>query len=470
VASQPRTFALFAPELKALLAKRALKELRQALALLSPMDLAEGWPMLSPEEQRLIFKLLSRRRAIVLFEALEIEDQARLLEALERERAAEAALPPSSAPDGGGPIPNGETAVGQLIRGLSPRTLAKLNRYLDRESPAAALPRPAYPEGTVGRLMHPPMVPLEAGLTARQALQRFHAALRPGSSMPVSMLFVTSRDGRLLRTVELRDLLAAPPDMTLADLSTSAEPIKLSPDTDQEDAARLFERYELPAAPVVDDAGRLIGILTLDDIVHVLKTEASEDIAKLGGTSPEELRSRSVLEIARLRMPWLVITVAGGLSVSLVIRLFEETLRELVALATFTPLIAGMGGNVGTQSSTIVVRGLATGEIPEGTMLSTAWRETRTGLMLGALYGILAAGVAAALYGSALPPRFPLVVGIAMCVSMTTAATLGAAVPFCLKRAGTDPANATGPFITTTTDLLTNALYLGLATWWLAAR
>jgi magnesium transporter len=312
--------------------------------------------------------------------------------------------------------------------------------------------------------MHPPSVPLESSLTARQALEKFQAVLRPGSAMPVSMLFVVGRDGRLLSAVELRDLLAAPPDMRLSELASSIELIKLAPTADQEEAARLFDRFGLAAAPVVDDSDRLVGIVTMDDILQVVQKEASEDIAKLAGTSAEELRSRSVLEVVGLRMPWLLVTVAGGAMVSLIIRHFEATLQQILALASFTPLIAGMGGNVGTQSSMIVVRGLATGELSDARLLPTMGRECLAGMVLGLVYGAAAALAAALLYGGAVPPRFPYVVGSAMWVSMTVAATMGAAVPFALKRAGTDPANATGPFITTSTDILTTLLYLGVAT------
>lgn len=481
-----RTFALFAPELRQFLANRDLRGLRQMLNLLSPLDLAEGWSELRAEDRLVVFKLLSRRRGVVLFESLSLEDQAALLAALERDRdalaAAKAAGPAepqqatlpfagadavaSSAPDGGAPPPEPEP-VSHLIRSLSPRTLAQLNRYLSKEGaahPSMPMPVVTWPEGTVGTVMHAPAVTLEPTLTARQALEKFQVALRPGAAMPVSTLFVTARDGKLQRSVELRDLLAAPPDVTLAELATSVEPIKLSPLADQEEAARLFERYELSAAPVVDDDGRLIGILTTDDIIRVIQSEASEDIAKLAGTSADELQSRSVLNIVRLRMPWLIVTVAGGMLLSGVIRGFEDTLRQLIALASFTPLIAGMGGNVGTQSSTIVVRGMATGEIPPERERSTIWRECRTGMVLGLVYGLVASGAAWALYHSVMPARFPLVVGFAMWISMTVAGTMGAAVPFALKRFGTDPANATGPFITTCTDLLTNVLYLSVAT------
>lgn len=492
----PRTFALFAPELKALLARGAHKELRQTLALLSPLDLAEGWEILSPADRLVVFKLLSRRRAVVLFESLDVVCQAELLDALERDRAgapepaaANGAAPapadqvaggdatqtafpfvppdPGAPPaEGAAPAPEGPVPVGTLLRSLAPRTLRKLNRYLQLEGAAQPVVAPSqgWPDGTVGRLMHPPSVPLDPALSARQALEKFQISLRPGAAMPVSMLFVTGREGRLHGTVELRDLLAAPPDAKIGELCSSVELIKLAPATDQEEAAKLFERYDLSAAPVVDDADRLVGILTVDDILHVIQKEASEDIAKLAGTSAEEFGSRTVFDVVKLRMPWLLITVIGGLTVSFVIRHYETTLTKLIALATFTPLIAGMGGNVGTQSSTIVVRGLATGAVRDDGMLAVIWREARTGMTLGVIYGVLAAGAALGLYWASLPHSFALVVGLAMFVSMTTAATLGAAIPFILQRLGADPANATGPFISTLTDLLTTTLYLGVAT------
>ncbi len=463
VSTQPQTFSLFLPALKELLARRAIKDLRQMLHLLSPLDLAQGWESIAPESRTLVFKLLSRRKAVLVFETLEVAQQAQLLEMLEQDQNGprETQIP---ARNGESVAAAGKEQVQLLIRSLSTRTLKKLSRFLSKEATWAQVTPQKYPAGTVGSIMRPAPAPLEASLTARQALEQLQASLRPGRSIPTSTLFVSGKDGRLQSTVEMNELLAGPPDIRLSELASSIELIKLQPVSDQEEAVRLFDRYVLTSAPVVDDAGKLIGVVTSEDIVQITQNEASEDIAKLAGTSPEELGNRSVLSIVLLRMPWLLATVVGGTAVSLVIHHFHETLRQLLALASFIPLIAAMGGNVGTQSSTIVVRGLATGEIQGNSLWRTVWQEARTGMLLGVVYAALAGTLAFILYSRSLSGNFPLVVAGATWTSMSLAATMGGLIPFVLRRMKTDPANAAGPFITTSTDLITTLLYLSIAT------
>ncbi len=482
VLHQPRTFALFAPELKALLERRAFKELRQVLQLLNPVDLAEGWPNLPADDQVVLFKLMHRQKALVLFESLEVEHQARLLEALESDRASEAAQAPlpfsptfdpnSSAPDGGGPIPAAQERVGQLIRRLSPRTLRKLNRYLKLEGAAKplAVSSGTWPEGTVGSLMHAPAVPLEPGLTARQALEKFQISLRPGTSMPVSMLFVTEKDGRLLGTVELRDLFAAPPDMRLAELASSVEPIKLAPDTDQEDASRLFERYALSAAPVVDERDRLIGIVTSDDVIRVIEKEATEDIQKLGGTEALDAPyfSLSFGELLKKRAGWLITLFLGELLTATAMGHFESEIQRAVVLALFIPLIISSGGNSGSQATSLIIRSLALREM----LLADWWRVMRRELLFGLVLGAILGGIGLAriflwqqwtpMYG-----EHYLLVAVTVCVSLLGVVlwgTLtGSMLPFALRRLGFDPATASAPLVATLVDVTGIVIYFSVA-------
>jgi magnesium transporter len=245
---------------------------------------------------------------------------------------------------------------------------------------------------------------------------------------------------------------------------TSVEGIKVKPETDQEEVSKVFSKYNLTAAPVVDNEGRLIGILTVKDIISVVRQEATEDITKMVGTRAVDLREHSALKIVRFRMPWLVVTVFGGLLISLIIKFFEPTLAKVIALASFSPLIAGMGGNVGSQSATIMVRSLALGQVNGNQRLRAVFREMRVGILLGIIYGALLGGVAYAIYGAQYHFHFSLVVAAGMCTSMTVAATMGAIGPLFLERIGVDPATATGPLITTTTDIISNFTYFALAT------
>jgi magnesium transporter len=234
---------------------------------------------------------------------------------------------------------------------------------------------------------------------------------------------------------------------------------------DQEEAAKLFSIYRLLAAPVVDGENHFLGILTVNDILGVLDREATEDIAKMAGTGADELETGSLLKVARLRMPWLLASWVGGLAASFIIDRFSGALSQRIALAAFIPVIAGMGGNVGTQSSTIVVRGLATGHIQVGQIARMAWREFRVGLFLGLMYGILLGLWALGKYGRLETLSFPFVVGIGIMTSMTVAAVMGALTPMVVKRCNIDPAVCSAPFVSTSTDILSLLTYFSLANW-----
>jgi magnesium transporter len=196
-----------------------------------------------------------------------------------------------------------------------------------------------------------------------------------------------------------------------------------------------------------------------------MRQEATEDIAKMAGTRAKDLREESAFKIVFFRMPWRVVTLFGGMLISVIIRHFEPVLAKAVALASFSPLIAGMGGNVGSQSATIVVRSLALGHInTRADQMKAIFREFRVGLMLGAIYGIVMAAFAYMIYGHQYGYQFGIVVAIGMGTSMTVAATMGSIEPIVFHRMGVDPATATGPLITTITDIISNFTYFSLAT------
>ena len=208
----------------------------------------------------------------------------------------------------------------------------------------------------------------------------------------------------------------------------------------------------------------LVGVLLMDDVLDIIRQEASEDIAKMVGTNPEEFLRQPASRIVGFRLPWLITTIIGEFAVSLVIKHFHATLQEVVALASFFPLIAAMGGNVGSQSATVVVRGLATGQIRPEEWRRVALLELRVGGMLGVTYGIVVGGFAHVLYGHHLGWLFSAVVALGMVTSMSVASSMGSLEPFIFRHFGIDPATATGPLITTITDLVSTSTYLALAT------
>jgi magnesium transporter len=236
--------------------------------------------------------------------------------------------------------------------------------------------------------------------------------------------------------------------------------IKVNVATDQEEVARLVSRYNLLAIPVVDHSNILVGIITVDDVIDVLREEATEDILKMAGTSGEEISYTSVWKNAKARLPWLFASWVGGIVAMNIIGAFSDGFSGRIAvfavLATFIPVVNGMGGNVGTQSLSIMVRGLATGRVDAKLIWREIYRESRVGLMLGVAYGILLA-LAGFLFTREL--HVGIVAGIAICVNMTLAAVMGTFLPLIAARFKVDPAVASGPFIASSIDAIGSTIF-----------
>ena len=452
--AQMRLLTVMVPEIKSLLAEREFSLLKDVLTECQALDLAECWRDFSAEEQVAIFKLLGTKAAIQLFESVDIDSQRMLLNRLNEETVV--------------PLLEGAhpADIARVFHRLPERAVKKMTSLVKREEALQRIQRVmTFPQNSAGSLMHPEFVKLLPKMTARHALSLVQAVARPHEKRHLFALYVTDDAGKLLGTLSLQDLVGAPEDAVLSDLMLSTDAIKVPAHTDQEEVAKVVAKYDLSSVPVVDEQDCLIGVLTVDDIIDVIRQEATEDIVKMAGTKVEDISARSSFRIARLRLPWLITTLVGELVVSVIIKHYEFTLSKVVALASFLPLIAAMGGNVGSQSATIMVRGLATGHVQRHNMAKEVLKEFRVGLLLGVCYGMVMALMAIILYRDRFGPFFPPVVGLGMCLSMTVASTAGAAEPFILTRFGVDPATATGPLITTTTDLISTSAYFILATW-----
>lgn len=444
--------ALVVPEIKDLLARKDFTTLKSLLRELQPLDLADAWELFEPEHQVRLFQLLNTTAAVKVFECLSPDEQRFLLTTLGDE----------SAPFIEGLDP---ADIAKLFHRLPKKVVKKLAGLVKREESLQKIQLlMAFPAGSAGSLMHPEFVKLTPQMTAKQALDTLQAVARPHHGRHLYALYVTNGQGILHGALTIQDLLSAPSDARLTELMSSVDAIKVPATMDQEEVARRFGKYNLVDAPVVDEQGRLIGVLTVDDIIDVMRQEASEDIAKMAGTRVEEFQAQTIVRVARLRLPWLIASIAGGFLVSLVVKHFEHTLLEVVALASFMPLIAAMGGNVGAQSATIVVRSLAIGHLKQAHWRKAMLHECAVGLLLGASYAVGVGGFAYLLYGQVLGWYFALVVALAMVISMTVAATIGGLEPFIFQHFGIDPATATGPLITTVTDLIATSAYLALAT------
>ncbi|MGD2114236.1 MAG: magnesium transporter [Acidobacteriota bacterium] len=316
-----------------------------------------------------------------------------------------------------------------------------------------------FEEDTAGRIMTREYFALPETTTVREAV----AAIQEHRELELIVyLYVLDTEGRLVGVMSLRQLLLARPSKTLGEVMTR-DVITVHTDTDQEEVAQLATRYDLLAIPVVDSDQALMGIVTYDDIVDVVREEATEDFYKLAGTSDEEIvyQERS-FKVAWIRFPWLLVNLAGGVLTGLLLEHFQVRLEEALFLLTFVPVIMGMGGNVGTQTSTIAVRGLATGRIRlgEGSTRQFLWRQLKVGVLLGIACATVVAVAAAVLQQN---PMYSAVVGCAMMIALVLASLNGATIPILFERLGVDPAIASGPLVTTSNDITGILIYFGLA-------
>jgi magnesium transporter len=317
-----------------------------------------------------------------------------------------------------------------------------------------------YPEDTAGRLMNTDFFSLHEDTTVEEAIKQVRAA---SEREMVFYIYVTDKEDRLVGVASLRQLLVVPPDTSLKKIM-NPEVISVTTDTDQEEVARQVTRYNLLAIPVVDKENKLAGIITFDDVIDVMREEATEDILKMAGAgTPEEefILHTSSLNAARLRLPWLLTTLLGTMITASIVWIFRFTLHEVIALVTFLPVIAAMGGNIGVQSSTIVVRGLATGRVDLANLWKVVARELKVGTLMAIACGLALSLVAYLWHGHVM---MGIVLGAAMFFAITVAAIMGTLVPVILKKLNFDPAIASGPFVTTANDITGIAIYLALAT------
>jgi magnesium transporter len=317
-----------------------------------------------------------------------------------------------------------------------------------------------YPEDSAGRRMQTEFIAVPPFWTIGQTIDY----MRETPDLPDRFfeLYVIDPAHRLLGTVALDRLLRTKRPVPISEL-VDDEHRRVRATEDQEAVARYFERYDLIAAPVVDDADRLVGVITVDDVVDVIEEEADEDLKALGGVQAQEELSDTVLYTTKSRFPWLLANMFTACLSAFVISRFAHSLEKMVALAVLMPIVASMGGNAGTQTMTVAVRALATRELGRG----NAWRVVRRELMVGAMNGLafaLILGVIAAAWFQV--TDLGVVIGLAMVTVLVSAALGGILIPLGLTRLGVDPAVSSGPFVTTITDVVGFFSFLGIATLW----
>jgi magnesium transporter len=314
-----------------------------------------------------------------------------------------------------------------------------------------------YAERTAGRIMNPNVFALSEDLTVAEAVAALQSAINVEM---VFYLYVVDARRHLVGVTSLRRLLLVSPETPLKRIMTP-DVFSVRVDTDQEEAARLVASYNLLAIPVVDEENKLAGVVTVDDVIDVLKDEATEDLYRLAGVSGDERVETPAFEALRKRLPWLGINLVTAFLAASVVAAFEGTIQQATALAVFMPIVAGMGGNAATQTLTVIVRGLALGELSWANARKALLKEATIGLGNGVALGVVAALVAWVTKGN---PVLGLILGMAMVCNMLVASTAGTMVPLGLKAMKVDPALASSVFITTFTDVVGFASFLGLAT------
>jgi magnesium transporter len=432
-------------EIRAALKAGRIAEAISALTGLHPADRAEAFSELDGEAQSTILPRLDIPATADLLEELEDEEAADVAENLSTERLANVLdeMEPDEAAD--------------VLGDLPPETAAKALAVMDDAE--EVIPLLEHPDETAGGLMTTWLVTLQPNETASQAIEKLRTAELEEEGP--YYLYVVDAHEKLVGVVGMRDLIIAAPTTRVIDF--------MDPDVkyatagiDQEDVARLMSRYDLSALPVVDEFGKLLGVITVDDVVDVLEEEATEDIYRLARLSDADLNIDSPVSLSvRRRLPWLFLSTLTALFASWVISNFEGIFEQVAVLAVFQSVVAGMGGNAGTQSPAIAVRAIALGEVALKDIWRTIAKEVVTGIIQGVSVGLLA-GIGVYLWRG--NPWLGLILGLALIGNMLVAVIVGTMIPLILKALRQDPALASAVLVTAVTDSVGFAIFLGLAT------
>ncbi|KQO81297.1 magnesium transporter [Rhizobium sp. Leaf262] len=431
----------------AAIADRDVLFLRQNVARLHESELGDLLESILPEQRHAMVRLLGSDFDMT---ALTEVDEAIRLDIVEQ-------------------MPNDQIAagIGEMDSDDAVYILEDLDRE-DREDILAQMPFTErvrllraldYPESSAGRRMQTEFVAVPPFWTVGQTIDY----MREEEELPesFSQIFVVDPTFKLVGALDLDRLLRSKRQVKVESIMHETNH-PIAAEMDQEEAAQLFEQYDLLSAAVVDDNGRLVGVLTIDDVVDVIQEEAEEDLLRLGGVGDEEL-SDSIAVTSRSRVPWLAVNLITAFMAASVIGLFDATIEQIVALAVLMPIVAGMGGNAGSQTMTVSVRALATRNLDIHNAARIIRREAGVGLLNGALFGC-AIGVIAGLWFNDV--NLGGIIATAMLINMFAAAIAGIIIPLLLDKFGADPAVSSAVFVTAVTDIVGFFSFLGLATWW----
>lgn len=446
-------FALFLPDIKERLSQRNFAQLKEIIKDIPSMDLAEGMRHLEGNEKVLVFKLLKPRIAVEVFENLRLLDQSYLLSNLENEEVSQILNEMAS-----------DERV-DLFKDLSPKVVKKLTSLMKKEEVDDLNKLLKYSEEVAGSLMTTELIELRPSMTAKKALLTLQQDYKPGQIKDINSIYVTDENHKLLGEVTLQMLIMAAPDMLIKDVMSAVDWIKVNVNTSRENVAKRFERYDLLNMPVVDKDNRLVGIITVDDVVELMKKDRTKEIYEIGKMTPEageEIKYAHVnsLGLVKRRAGWLIVLMVFDFLTGTVLKTFEHALSTVVALTFFIPMLLDTGGNAGNQTSITLIRGLGTGDVT----FKNAWRvvkvELFAALIMGAVVGVVAFIRAVLLQQS---PLLAVVVGLTMTSIVLLAIFTGITLPLISKKFGLDPAVLAGPITTSVVDVIGLIIYFKIA-------
>lgn len=421
-------------------------DLRALLDDIHPADLADAMLYLSPQEEKVVFDLLDPSEAAEVLDEVDSSTEANLVSGTSEDRLADIIEE----------LPSDEGA--DVVGGLGKDQAERVLSLTDKDTAQEIRTLLAFRKDTAGGIMSIGFVDVPETATQAEALKRFQEKTE---AEHIFYVYAVDEAGRLKGTVDLRRLLTAESNTRIRDLM-QRDVIAVSPDCDQEQVADIFARYDLTALPVLITVpgGKMIGVITADDVIDVIQEEAAEDVAHMSGSDAQELERKSPAQVARLRLPWIMATLGIELLASIVIHVFDRTLTRFILLASFMPVISAISGNTGLQSAAIIIRGLSSGHVQLSHWRHAVVRQISTTMILGG-----ACALTLGLIGGFWDRHwaFGLVVFLGMFMSVNIAGIVGTIVPLISKRAGFDPALTAGPFETAFQDVIGISIFLSLA-------
>jgi len=430
------------PEIKELLASKQKRTIRKVVSYFEPADIAEVWAEFSVDEKLKLFSVLNTKVAADIFEFLREDQMVELLDNLKTERKVDILNEMS---------PDDRT---DLFAILPAEEVEKLIPLLEPDEQKRARELLAYKANTAGGLMTTDYITVSENVNIASVLKEFRTKAKDIDF--IQNIYVVDKVNRLQGIMPLKDLLTTSPHRKVERVMGTYFP-SVGLEMDQEDVARVFEKYDVPSLPVLDKLGRIKGVITVDDVIDVIKEEVSEDIYRFGASEvTDQYLSASPFNIAQKRVIWLIVLALAGFISGSVLEHYSYLLSSIVTLSFFIPILMNTSGSAGTQAATVVVRGLATGEI----RLRDIWRVVRKEFLIGILMGVIAGAITAlravVLQGDG---ALGLTVAIAMIAAIVIATSIGGMLPIVFKKLGVDPALMSGPLIATILDTTTLLIY-----------